>query len=177
MLIAFDPGYLAGWTVERHQIDLVAAAKRSRAQMDARLRQLCAAQVRATRCNLQVDASYRVQTFKHILMPVWLLTYTCGSPTYQVVANGVTGRMAGQRPWSWIKIALLIIVAPIALYLYGSSLMTWPRRRCSCQCMHQPEQSCSIEGATRTSVPASTWIAGVEVVRARQDSSPHSRMR
>jgi hypothetical protein len=36
-----------------------------------------------------------------------------------VVANGVTGEMAGDRPWSWIKIALLVLIALIFLYLYG----------------------------------------------------------
>jgi Zn finger protein HypA/HybF involved in hydrogenase expression len=121
-LIPYDPGYLAGWTVERYQIDLVAAAQRSRAQMDAELRRLCAAQVPGdTYRNLGVYAEYRDQTFKHILVPVWLLTYTYGSRAYQVVANGVTGRMDGERPWSWIKIALLVLIALIVLYFYGVS--------------------------------------------------------
>ena len=40
---------------------------------------------------------------------------------FQVVANGVTGEMAGDRPWSWIKIALLVILALFALYLYGQT--------------------------------------------------------
>ena len=38
-----------------------------------------------------------------------------------MVANGVTGKMAGERPWSWIKIALLVILALFVLYLYGQS--------------------------------------------------------
>jgi len=38
-----------------------------------------------------------------------------------VVANGVTGNMAGDRPWSWIKITLLIIVALIVWYLWAQS--------------------------------------------------------
>ena len=37
-----------------------------------------------------------------------------------MAANGVTGQMAGERPWSWIKIALLIIVALILFYLSQS---------------------------------------------------------
>jgi Zn finger protein HypA/HybF involved in hydrogenase expression len=121
-LIPYDPGYLAGWTVERYQIDLVNAATRSRAAMDAKIRQRCADDVPGdTLRNLQVDAAYTDQRFKHILAPVWLLTYTYGHRAYQVVANGVTGTMAGDRPWSWIKIALLIIVALIVLYLVQSS--------------------------------------------------------
>jgi Zn finger protein HypA/HybF involved in hydrogenase expression len=120
-LIPYDPGYLAGWTVERYQIDLVNAAARSRQQMEARLRDLCGAQVPGdTYRNLIVQSVYRDQTFKHILVPVWLLTYTYGSKTYQIAANGVTGRMSGQRPWSWIKITLLVIAILILLYLINS---------------------------------------------------------
>jgi CO/xanthine dehydrogenase Mo-binding subunit len=110
-LVPYDAGYLAGWTVERYQIDLVAAAERSRQMMDAALRDLCAAQVPGdTYRNLVVQPNYHDQTFKHILAPVWLLTYTFGAANYQVVVNGVTGEIAGSRPWSWIKIGLLVLV-------------------------------------------------------------------
>src|SRR5262245_30562366 len=44
-LIPYDPGYVAGWTVERYQIDLVSAATHSREIMDAKIRDLCAAAV------------------------------------------------------------------------------------------------------------------------------------
>jgi hypothetical protein len=120
-LIPYDPGYLAGWTVERYQIDLVNAASASRAAMDSKVRQMCAAAVPGdTHRDLQVAATYADQRFKHILVPVWLLTYTYGARSYQVVANGVTGRMGGERPWSWIKIVLLVIVVLIVLYLTQS---------------------------------------------------------
>jgi hypothetical protein len=113
-LVPYDPGYLTGWTVERYQIDLVGAAERSRQQMDAALRELCAKQIPGdTYRNLVVSANYTKQTFKHILAPVWLLTYVYRTSTYQVVVNGVTGTIAGSRPWSWIKIALLVIAAII----------------------------------------------------------------
>ena len=121
-LIPYDPGYLAGWTVERYQIDLVNAATRSRAIMEDKTRQLCSAEVPGdTQRNLQVEATFADQKFKHILVPVWLLTYTYGATVYQVAANGVTGKIAGDRPWSWIKIALLILVIIIVLVVYQSS--------------------------------------------------------
>jgi Zn finger protein HypA/HybF involved in hydrogenase expression len=121
-LIPYDPGYLAGWTVERYQIDLVNAAEHSRAAMEAKVRALCAEAVPGdTHRNLQVASDYSDLRFKHILVPIWLLTYTYGHKSYQVVANGVTGNMAGDRPWSWIKITLLIIVALIVWYLWAQS--------------------------------------------------------
>lgn len=121
-LIPYDPGYLAGWTVERYQIDLVAAAQRSRGEMEAALRQMCASAVPGdTYRNLQVQSSFTDQKFKHILAPVWLLTYRYRTTNYQVVINGVTGKMAGGRPWSWIKIALLVLLAIIIFILVNAA--------------------------------------------------------
>jgi hypothetical protein len=117
-LVPYDPGYLAGWVVERYQIDLVAAAERSRRRMDARVRALCAREVPGdTQRNLVVRASYSGQTFKHILAPLWLATYTYRGRARQVVVNGVTGKVAGDRPWSWPKIALAALLALLVLYL------------------------------------------------------------
>ena len=120
-LIPYDAGYLAGWTVERYQIDLVSAAARSRQQMEAELGRLCGAQVPGdTYRNLNVQSTFEDQRFKHILVPAWLLSYTYGATSYQVVVNGVTGRIAGGHPWSWIKIALLVLVVLVVLYFLSS---------------------------------------------------------
>ena len=43
-------------------------------------------------------------------------SYTYGATSYQVVVNGVTGRMAGTRPWSAIKIALLVLLALVIAF-------------------------------------------------------------
>lgn len=110
----YNPGFLAGWVVERYQIDLLAAARTARERMDAALRSLCASQVPGdTHRNLNVDANYTGQTFKHILVPVWLLTYEFHGKPFQVVINGYTGRIAGRYPKSWLKITLAVVAALI----------------------------------------------------------------
>jgi len=117
-LVPYDAGYLSGWTVERYQIDLVDAAARSRQQMEGELLRFCASRVPGdTHRNLVVRSTFSDQRFKHILLPVWLMTYTFGGKAYQVVINGVTGTVAGGRPWSWVKIALLVLLALIVVYL------------------------------------------------------------
>ena len=42
-------------------------------------------------------------------MPVWVLAYTYGAQTFQVVINGYTGTIAGKHPLSWVKIALAVL--------------------------------------------------------------------
>lgn len=114
----YDRGYVSGWIVEQYQIDLVAAAQRARQAMDGKVRGACGAAVPGdTHRNLQVDATYSDQTFKHVLLPVWLLSYNFGRKSYQVVVNGVTGAAAGERPWSWVKILLTVLLVLFALFV------------------------------------------------------------
>jgi hypothetical protein len=80
--------------------------------MHAKLMELCARQVPGdTHRNLQISPTYSGRTFKHVLVPVWLMTYNFGRKTYQVMVNGYTGTMAGRRPYSFWKIALLVLAA------------------------------------------------------------------
>jgi len=114
----YDPGFVAGWVVERYQVDLVAAAQRAREAMEQDLRNLCAAQVPGdTYRNLQVEADWSGQTFKHILAPVWLLTYHFGARGFQCVMNGVTGAIRGEYPKSPWKIALLVLSVVVAIII------------------------------------------------------------
>jgi len=117
----YDAGYVAGWVVERYQIDLVAAAQAARNDMDAKLRQMCAAQIPGdTYRNLDVRANYSGQTFKHILAPVWLLSYTFGAKAFQAVMNGFTGTIAGEYPKSWVKVTLLVLAAIVVMIIVFS---------------------------------------------------------
>lgn len=114
----YDEAYVAGWVVERYQIDLVGAAQRARAAMDAKLQALCAQQVPGDTCrNLAVHADYSRQTFKHILAPVWLLSYTYGARRFQCVMNGVTGAVKGAYPKSAWKIALLVLAIVVVVII------------------------------------------------------------
>ena len=118
----YDAAYVAGWVVERYQIDLVGAAQRARADMDAKLRMLCASRVPGdTYRNLAVRPDYSQQTFKHVLAPVWLLQYGYGARSYQCVMNGVTGAVAGQYPKSPWKIALIVLVVIVVVLIVMSS--------------------------------------------------------
>ncbi|MCL2524541.1 MAG: zinc ribbon domain-containing protein [Betaproteobacteria bacterium] len=114
----YSPEFVRGWTVERYQIDLAKAAGINEQDMDAQLRTLCARQVPGdTQRNLQVQRQYSGRTFKHILAPVWLVGYTYGRRNYQIIANGYTGQVAGERPYSWVKIAFAVLAALMLIAL------------------------------------------------------------
>ncbi len=109
-LVPYDAGYLAGWVVEQYQIDLIAAAQHSRERMVDEMESKCASAVPGdTQRNLRVKVAFSRQTFKHTLLPVWLLTYNYGGKSYQVLVNGDSGAIAGKRPWSYAKVFFLVL--------------------------------------------------------------------
>jgi hypothetical protein len=66
-------------------------------------------------------------SYKHVLLPIWLLTVIYANKPLQVFINGVTGEVHGERPWSIPKIiaavvaALLVIALVVFLYsTFGS---------------------------------------------------------
>jgi hypothetical protein len=114
----YDAGYVAGWVVERYQIDLLGAAQNARAVMDGKVQAMCVQQIPGdTYRNLAVHTSYTRQTFKHILAPVWLMSYTYGARSFQCVQNGVTGAIQGEYPKSPWKIAFLVLAIFIGLVI------------------------------------------------------------
>jgi len=117
-LVPYDTGFLSGFVVEHYQVVLIDAVRQSREAMHAKLTSLCAAEVPGdTHRNLRIDPSYSGETFKHILVPVWLLTYTYGARTFQVIANGYTGKIAGKYPKSPWKILAAVLAAALVIAL------------------------------------------------------------
>jgi hypothetical protein len=117
-LVPYDTAFLSGFVVEHYQIELLQAAENSQASMSRQLFEMAAREVPGdTHRNLEIRPVFSGQTFKHILVPVWLLSYLYGTKSYQVVVNGYSGRMAGQYPKSAWKIALLVLLAVIAFLI------------------------------------------------------------
>jgi hypothetical protein len=115
-LVPYDTAFLSGFVVEHYQLILSEASQHSDVSMTRQLYEMCGAQVPGdTHRNLNIQPSFSGRTFKHILVPVWLLSYTYGNRAWQVVVNGYTGAIAGEYPKSPWKIALLVFVAIIVM--------------------------------------------------------------
>ena len=57
-----------------------------------------------------VSTQYNALTYKHLLLPVWLLAYKYNEKPYRVVVNAATGEVQGERPYSWVKITLTVLL-------------------------------------------------------------------
>jgi hypothetical protein len=81
-LVPYATAFLSGFVVEQYQIVLIDAARSSQEAMTEKLRELCASEIPGdTYRNLVIHPVFSAQTFKHILVPVWLLSYLYGGKT------------------------------------------------------------------------------------------------
>jgi len=64
-------------------------------------------------------AEFDDETWRYILLPVYLASYRYGDQTYQVMANGQTGEIAGQKPVAWLKIWLAVTALLLPGLLMG----------------------------------------------------------
>ena len=62
-----------------------------------------------------LEVRYHDITFRHLLLPVWLLAYRYHEKSYRVVVNATTGEVQGERPWSWVKITLAALAAAVLI--------------------------------------------------------------
>ena len=53
-----------------------------------------------------MDIEHSDRTFKHVLLPSWLGAYLFRGKSYHLCVNARTGAVQGERPYSWVKIAL-----------------------------------------------------------------------
>jgi len=89
--------------------------------MDQKLNHLCRAEIGGDeQRGVFVQTQKFNQTFKHIMLPIWICSYKYQNKIYQFAINGQTGKVNGKKPLSWYKIGFLIFlfVAFIVLIIY-----------------------------------------------------------
>ncbi len=111
-VVAFDQQLLAGLMARTYDIELdecfVDGKQRIDAAIQAEVRQRIGGD---TQVVSSVNSRYDAMTYKHLLLPVWLLAYQHNNKTFQVFINAATGEVQGERPYSVWKILLAILLA------------------------------------------------------------------
>lgn len=116
VLHIYNPAYLAGFLAERYSVGLGEGFASVRGNMEARMiSHIKARRGYDTYRNMHYHHNYDTVRFKHILLPLWLSTYTYHNKVFQLMINGETGKVAGKSPLSAWKIALLVALGILAV--------------------------------------------------------------
>jgi DNA-directed RNA polymerase subunit RPC12/RpoP len=108
-LVAYEPGFLAGWQALNYDISLQPAWDTVKAEMREGSRTACRNKINSPHVrNFSMLADFEDETWRYILLPVYAAAYRFEGETYQVLVNGQNGIVAGQKPIAWWKVWLAI---------------------------------------------------------------------
>lgn len=111
----YTPDYLAGFTAEGYTVPLADGHAIGREVMAGVITQDVRSDIGGDEQRIDdIDTDWSDETFKHILLPIWMAAYKYGGKSYRFVVNGQTGKVQGERPWSKWKIAFAVLLALIA---------------------------------------------------------------
>jgi DNA-directed RNA polymerase subunit RPC12/RpoP len=116
----FEPAYLSGFKTERYAIGLKEGMQAAKKEMEQTIYQLICQDIGGDQQRVyQKQTRYSGMTFKHTLLPVWVAAYRYNNKAYQILVNGRSGKVAGDRPYSTWKIARLVILILLAILIVG----------------------------------------------------------
>ena len=165
-LVPYRPQYLAGWRAEEYQIDLAKGWEMGKETIQNLIRSACAAKVPGdTHRNLRVQTRFENLTFKHILLPVWIASYRINNKIYNFMVNGQTGRVQGEAPVSWWKVALAVLIVLILLACIFAAMMLFEQTSGDDLSMLHPMQRWL---SIAMYIPSHTWITKYLGARLRQ---------
>lgn len=121
-LVAFDSKYLSGFVTEKYTISL----KEGHHLSFQKAKDIAYNWIRGdiggdVQRIEQANINLTNETFKHILLPIYVSSYKYGNKDYYFYINGQTGSINGSRPFSFWKIFflglfMLVLIALIAIF-------------------------------------------------------------
>jgi hypothetical protein len=115
-LTPYSPMYLSGFGILNADMPLKMVYQIAKQNMEADQVERCSGDVPGdTQRDLRVRTSLSDQTFKHLLCPLWIGSFRYKGKVFPFVINGQTGKVYGEKPWSWVKIFFASLFAGAVL--------------------------------------------------------------
>jgi Zn finger protein HypA/HybF involved in hydrogenase expression len=119
-LAAYEASYLAGIQAQAYDLGLEEAWDQGRRIMRARTKAACRAQATSPRMrNFSMNLAFKDENWRYLLLPLYLATYSYNGKAYQLLVNGQTGVLAGQRPADWRKVILATVAMMAPAVFFG----------------------------------------------------------
>ena len=109
-LRSYDPAFLAGFRAQRYQVGLSEGFALAKEVMAPTIERDVRNDIGGDEQRIDaLSTEYDEITFKHLLLPVYAGAYRYNGKLFQILVNGRTGEVQGERPYSIVKVGLLVI--------------------------------------------------------------------
>lgn len=114
----YDGKYLLGRGAEEAALDRAQAEDVARKLIEAKEQSECARLVPGdTHRDLRVSTALEDVAARMIFLPVWLAAFAYKQKVYRFVVNGQTGKVTGEAPLSYFKVALVVGAVALVVLL------------------------------------------------------------
>ena len=114
----YRPEYLAGHETLRYDVEPETGLGTAKARMAPIIERDCRDDIGGDEQRVDgVDTQYGDVTFKLMLLPVWIACYLHAGKTYNIMVNGRTAEVAGERPYSAAKITAAVLAGVLLVTL------------------------------------------------------------
>jgi DNA-directed RNA polymerase subunit RPC12/RpoP len=126
----FQDAFLAGLKTERYAVDLKQGLRVAKEKMQPVIEQLIREDIGGDHQRITgTDTRYLGVTFKHCLLPVWVAHYRFSDKLFHILINGRTGKVSGERPYSFWKIFGLVAIIVLVIGLIIGAVMTFSNNK------------------------------------------------
>ena len=110
-LKSYDPAFLSGFKAQRYQVELAIGFHHAKEVISPAIESAVRSDIGGDVQTINNSATdYFDITFKHLLLPVYAGAYRYNGKIFQILVNGRTGEIQGERPYSFWKIAALVVL-------------------------------------------------------------------
>ena len=119
-MVPYNASYLAGIQAQAYDVDLEESWEVARNKMRERMKKACKKDIgnKETR-NFSMNMNFSNETWRYILLPIYLTTYKYNNKTWQVMIHGQNGTIAGQRPVNWKRVSFVIFALLLPAIIFG----------------------------------------------------------
>ena len=122
--VEYKPEYMAGFAAEKYSVKVKDAWEKAKKKIQSMLRRDVEEKIQHERAcdhvrDVRINTVHEDVTYKYLLLPVWISSFQYKDKVYHFMINGQTGKVSGETPISWIKVAIVtavVIAAAVIIY-------------------------------------------------------------
>lgn len=118
-LVPFDERYLSGFQAQTFQLDHQRGYEQAKEVIDQEVNFWIRRDIGGDEQRIRdYDIELSNVTLRYILLPLYMSSYQYNGKTYSILVNAFSGRVYGERPYSFWKIFFLVVSILLVLAIY-----------------------------------------------------------
>jgi hypothetical protein len=117
MLVDYNPSFLSGYRSSEYNIEMQECYNSAKEYMKSIIYRDVLWDIGGDEQRVySIDSNFSNEAFEVTMLPIWMSSFNYKGKDYHITINGVNGEIAGQRPYSYLKIfglvfAIMLVVA------------------------------------------------------------------